>query len=146
MKNQTDQESRAIAELVQQQCDAWNAGDAKRFASGFQADGCFVNILGALTYGLEPFEAQHAKIFSTVYDGSRIKMPIRRIHFLRPDVAIVDIDAELSGYLHLPPGITASDDGILHTRLQEVLSREREGWMVASFHNVDVKPGAPPAS
>jgi uncharacterized protein (TIGR02246 family) len=131
----------AIASLIELQTDAWNRGDASAFAQAFLPDGCFVNILGSLSYGREPFEMQHAKIFSTVYKGSLVKLPIRRICFLRHDVALVDIDAELSGYKGLPPGLRTEDDGILRTRLQEVLVNEAGGWMVASFHNVDIKPG-----
>jgi uncharacterized protein (TIGR02246 family) len=141
MKPDAETDRALIAQLVGRQRDAWNVGDAKSFSDAFLPDGCFVNVLGALTYGREPFEAQHAKIFSTIYKGSHIELPIRRIHFLRPDVAIVDLDAELSGCKHLPPGLRTEADGIVRTRLQEVLSKESDKWMVASFHNVDVKPG-----
>jgi uncharacterized protein (TIGR02246 family) len=128
-----------IAAIIDSQAKAWNLGDAKAFADGFMADGCFVNVLGAITYGREPFELQHAKIFSTVYRGSVIALPIRRLHFVRADVAIVDIDAEVTGFQGLPPGITAENDRVLRTRLQEILVKEDERWMVASFHNVDIK-------
>jgi uncharacterized protein (TIGR02246 family) len=134
-----ESERAVIASLIASQADAWNRGDAKALAHNFLSDGCFVNILGMQTYGREPFEIQHAKIFSTVYKGSLMKLPVRRIHFLRDDVALVDLDAELSGYLGLPPGVSAGSDGILRTRLQEVLVKESGKWMIASFHNVDVK-------
>jgi uncharacterized protein (TIGR02246 family) len=134
-----------ISRLIERQQDAWNAGDAHAFSDAFMHDGCFVNILGAITYGREPFEAQHARIFASIYKGSHIHLPVRRMHFLRPDVVLVDIDAELSNCAHLPPGLTTEADGIVRTRLQEVLIKETDRWMVASFHNVDIKPGmAPP--
>jgi uncharacterized protein (TIGR02246 family) len=136
----TSSDKAEIASLVGSQADAWNRGDAAAFAEAFMADGCFVNVLGALTYGREPFEVQHAKIFATVYKDSLIKLPIRRIHFLREDVGLVDIDAELSGHKGLPPGLRTAADGIIRTRLQEVLVKESGRWMVASFHNVDIKP------
>lgn len=131
----------AIELLVESQSRAWHSGDAVAFAEAFLPDGCFVNVLGSLSYGREPFQLQHAKIFSTVYKDSRIKLPIRRIQFLRDDVALVDIDAELSGHKGLPPGLRTEPDGIIRTRLQEVLVLESGRWMVASFHNVDIKPG-----
>jgi uncharacterized protein (TIGR02246 family) len=134
-----------ITDLIDEQARAWNNGDAPAFSHAFMADGCFVNVLGSLSYGREPFEAQHAKIFGTIYKGSTIKLPIRRVQFLRSDVALVDIDAELSNCAHLPPGLKTETDGIVRTRLQEVLVKESGRWQVASFHNVDIKPGASPA-
>ncbi|MEP6549175.1 MAG: SgcJ/EcaC family oxidoreductase [Gammaproteobacteria bacterium] len=134
----------AIEAIVESQRQAWNRGDANAFSEAFMSDGCFVNIFGALSYGREPFEAQHAKIFSTVYKGSSVTLPIRRSHFLRPDVAIVDIDAELITHRAPPPGLRTEADGIIRTRLQEILVKENGAWMVASFHNVDIKPGVPP--
>jgi uncharacterized protein (TIGR02246 family) len=134
----------AIEAIVESQRAAWNRGDARAFSEGFMSDGCFVNVFGALSYGRDPFETQHAKIFSTVYKGSSINLPIRRTHFLRPDVAVVDIDAELVTHKAPPPGLRTEADGIIRTRLQEVLVKEKGVWMVASFHNVDIKPGMPP--
>jgi uncharacterized protein (TIGR02246 family) len=139
--NDTDQS--AIEAIIESQRAAWNRGDAKAFAAAFMSDGCFVNVFGALSYGREVFEAQHAKIFSTVYKGSSVKLPIRRSHFLRPDVALVDIDAELSGHQGVPPGLRTEPDGVIRTRLQEVLVKNNGVWVVASFHNVDIKPGMP---
>jgi uncharacterized protein (TIGR02246 family) len=127
-----------ISAIIERQSNAWNLGDAKAFAENFMPDGCFVNVLGMLTYGREPFEAQHAKIFGSIYAGSLIFLPIRRIHFVRPDVAIVDIDAELKNTRAVPAGLV-SFDGVIKTRLQEIFVKEGDQWMVASFHNVDIK-------
>ena len=138
---ETVDDKAAIEAIVETQRLAWNRGDAKAFSEAFMADGCFVNVFGALSYGREPFEAQHAKIFGTVYKGSSVNLPIRRMHFLRPDIAVVDIDAELITHKSPPPGLRTEADGVIRTRLQEVLVRENGEWMVASFHNVDIKPG-----
>ena len=62
MNSDAETDRALIAEFVRRQRDAWNLGDAKSFSDAFLPDGCFVNVLGALTYGREPFEAQHAKI------------------------------------------------------------------------------------
>jgi uncharacterized protein (TIGR02246 family) len=133
-----------ITELIDEQTRAWNNGDAAAFSAAFMADGCFVNVLGSLSYGRDPFEAQHAKIFATIYKGSTIKLPIRRVQFLRSDVALVDVDAELSNCAHLPPGLKTPADGVVRTRLQEVLVKEGGHWRVASFHNVAIAPDISP--
>gem|GEM_PF-3960352 len=54
--------------------------------------------------------------------------------FFRPDVAVVDIDASLSG-LQAPPRMQIGRDGALHTCLLMVLVKERGSWWM-TYHNV----------
>ncbi len=66
-------------------------------------------------------------------------MSVDKIHFLRPDVAIVDISTELSELHGVPPGVTSRGDGKMRTRLQEVFVNNKGEWNIAAYHNVDVK-------
>ena len=120
--------------------DAWNRGDAKAFSARFAADGSFTNVLGIVAYGREIFELRHSEIFSTIYKGSVLQQSIGKLRFIRPDVAVVDVDAAVKGYARLPPGVQAGSDGLLRAKLQLVLTKENGGWWIAAFHNVDVKP------
>ena len=133
-------DSRAIEALVAELTDAWNRGDARAFSARFAADGSFTNVLGIVAYGREIFELRHAEIFRTIYPGSVLQQSIGRLYFIRPDVAVVDVDAAVSGYLRLPPGVQAANDGALRAKLQLVVTREDSEWWIAAFHNVDVKP------
>jgi len=132
-------DSRAIEALVAELTDAWNRGDARAFSARFAADGSFTNVLGIVAYGREIFELRHAEIFRTIYQGSVLQQSIGRLYFIRPDVAVVDVDAAVSGYLRLPPGVQAANDGALRAKLQLVVTREDSEWWIAAFHNVDVK-------
>ena len=133
-------DSRAIEALVAELTDAWNRGDARAFSARFAADGSFTNVLGIVAYGREIFELRHAEIFRTIYQGSVLQQSIGRLYFIRPDVAVVDVDATVSGYPRLPPGAQAANDGALRAKLQLVVTREDSEWWIAAFHNVDVKP------
>jgi uncharacterized protein (TIGR02246 family) len=133
-------DSRAIEALVAELTDAWNRGDARAFSARFAADGSFTNVLGIVAYGREIFELRHAEIFRTIYQGSVLQQSIGRLYFIRPDVAVVDVDAAVSGYPRLPPGVQAANDGALRAKLQLVVTREDSEWWIAAFHNVDVKP------
>jgi uncharacterized protein (TIGR02246 family) len=128
-------DSRAIEALVAELTDAWNRGTPE-----FAADGSFTNVLGIVAYGREIFELRHAEIFRTIYQGSVLQQSIGRLYFIRPDVAVVDVDATVSGYPRLPPGVQAANDGALRAKLQLVVTREDSEWWIAAFHNVDVKP------
>ena len=137
----------AIHAVVQGESDAWNRGDSAAFGARFAENGSFTNILGQQLYGRKAFVAQHEAIFTTIYKGSRNTLSVGKIIFVRPDVAVVDIDGALSGVARLPPGIQAGPDGALHVKLQQVMTKEKGEWWIASFHNVAVlplPPGGPP--
>ena len=129
-----------IRAIVQSETDAWNKGDAEAFGAHYAEGGSFTNVIGQQLYGRKAFVAQHAMIFSTIYKGSHNSLDVSKIMFLRPDVAVVDIDGFLSGATRLPPGLKAGPDGTLHVKLQEVMTRENGIWWIAAFHNVAVYP------
>lgn len=136
-----------IHAIVQGEEEAWNRGDAEAFGAHYAENGSFVNVVGQQLYGKKAFVGQHAKIFSTIYKGSHCTFTVSKVTFLRPDVTLVEVDAVLTGALRLPPGMKAEDDGALHTKLLEVMTKEKDGWVIAAFHNVGVYPlpaGGPP--
>ena len=136
-----------IGSLIAAEDDAWNRGDAAGFAGRILPDVVFTNVVGMFSVGKPPFVAQHERIFSTIYKGSTSHQSLQHITLLKPDIAIVDTLAILTGFQHTPPGI-GTIDGAIHARLEQVLVRLEDGWWVASFHNVAVNPaalqGAPP--
>ncbi len=131
----------AIMTLIEAEDAAWKAGDAEAFCAAATPDVVFTNIVGMFSVGHAPMVAQHAHIFSTIYQGSTLKQTITNIALVRPDVAIVDTLTELSGFKRLPPGSEAID-GVLKTRLEQVMVMDAGRWRVASFHNVTVNPSA----
>jgi uncharacterized protein (TIGR02246 family) len=145
---QTPSEDEAkIRAIVQSEEDAWNRGDAEGFAAHYAEDGSFTNVIGQQLYGKKAFIGQHAKIFSTIYKGSHNVFTVSKVTFVRPDVALVEIDGVLSGALRTPPGLKEFEDGALHVKLLEVITREKGSWVIAAFHNVAVYPlpaGGPP--
>jgi uncharacterized protein (TIGR02246 family) len=136
-------DSKTIADILAGEEAAWNGGDAKAFSEHFDADGSFTNIIGTVLFGRDGFEKQHARIFGTIYKGSTLKLTIRRIQFPIPDVAVADTDAEVRNYERLPPSIPVPSDGVLRTRLLEVLVRKHGVWSIVAFHNVVVMPQPP---
>jgi uncharacterized protein (TIGR02246 family) len=134
------QDTAAIESLVAAETDAWNRGDAKAYSARFAAEGGFTNVIGVVYYGREAFEARHAEILKTIFKGSVLKQSIGKLRFIRPDVAIVDINAELTGLGRLPPGMKTDEDHIGHTKLQMVLVKENGEWWITAYHNVSVAP------
>ena len=145
---QTAPDSRAaIQKVIEAEDAAWKAGDAAAFCEAATPDVVFTNVVGMFSVGHAPMLAQHARIFSTIYQGSTLRQEITNLNMVRPDVAIVDTLTHVTGFKALPPGSEAVD-GVLTTRLEQVMVMDGGRWRVASFHNVPVNPkaaaGGPP--
>jgi uncharacterized protein (TIGR02246 family) len=128
-----------IKQIISRQQEAWNRADASGFSQDCDTSVSFTNILGNVYFGRNLFDERHADIFSTIFKGSALNLSILRIHFPNPDVAIVDLDAAVSNYRTLPPGIKVSADGVLRTSLLQVFLRTEQGWRMVVYHNVDLK-------
>jgi uncharacterized protein (TIGR02246 family) len=129
-----------IRTIVAAQASAWNAGDGAAFAKDVAPDVSFTNLFGMVMYGAPAFAERHRQILATFYKGTTKRHTIRRIRFVTPDVAIVDIDNEVRGVKAMPPGIAVPPDGVLKTQLMQVFVRRGDRWWVEAYHNVDTKP------
>ncbi len=114
---------------------AWNAGDGGRFGAPFAADADFVTIRAEHLRGREAIASGHAAIFRTIYGGSVNRFTIESLRFVRPDVALVHVDAALDA----PTGRLA---GRHMAKFSAVLTREPGGWQITSFHNTLAPPAA----
>lgn len=134
----------AIRAIVAEQADAWTSGDGAKFASRVAPDVSFTNVFGMVMYGAPAFTARQQEILRGFFKGTTKKHNIRRLRFVTPDVALVDIDNEVHGVKAMPPGITVPADGIVRTQLLEVFVRRNGAWWVEAFHNVDLKAAPKP--
>ncbi|MGE5715825.1 MAG: SgcJ/EcaC family oxidoreductase [Acidobacteriota bacterium] len=119
--------------------DAWNRGDAKAFAARFQEDGSSTDVLGAVSRGRAEIERRQSELFASFFKGSRLALKVRKIRFLKPDVALVEIDAEVSGFHKPPPAVYVDAEKVIRTRLLQVMVKSGSDWTIASFYGVDVK-------
>jgi uncharacterized protein (TIGR02246 family) len=128
----------SIRKIIKEQESGWNAGNARRYCARVQRDASLTSFQGSVYEGRDEIEGRMAELFANFFKGTRISMKIRKIRF-EGNVAIVEVDTELNAARTLPPGIHASSDGKLRTRLLEVLVNESGTWSVVVLHNVDVK-------
>ncbi len=135
-----DAESEApIRAIVADQVVAWNAGDGQAYARHLAPEASFTNLFGMVLYGAPAFAKRHSEILATFYRGTTKSHLIRRLRFITPDVAIVDIDNEVRGVKVMPGGIVVPPDGVVKTQLMEVFVRREGRWWIEAYHNVDVK-------
>jgi uncharacterized protein (TIGR02246 family) len=133
-----------IRAIVDAQVTAWNVGDGAAYAAAVGPDVSFTNLFGMVMYGVAPFTERHRQILATFYKGTTKHHAIRRIRFVTPDVAIVDIDNEVRGVKAMPAGIPVPPDGVVRTQLMEVFVQRGGRWWIEAYHNVDLKPDARP--
>lgn len=114
----------------------WNTHDAHLFASAFAPDADFTNVRGAGVSGRENIEQFHAQAFQKMFMQSHQTAEVKRIRFLKPDVAVVDVRWEMTGAL--------SSDGAsipVRTGLLDFVFTSSGGiWLIAVMHNQDLTP------
>ena len=128
-----DADRAAVTAIIAELEAAWNAGDGARFAAPFADDADFVNIRADHFQGRDAIAGGHDGIFRTIYAGSVNGYTVEAVRLLRADVALVRVQAALD----VPSGPFA---GHHSARFSAVLTREPEGWRIASFHNTLAPP------
>ena len=137
---QTVPDETEIRAIIAAQAAAWNAGDAAGYAKDVGRDVSFTNLFGMVMYGAPSFLERQRQILSTFYKGTTKHHAVRRIRFVTPDVAIVDIDNEVRNVKAMPAGVTVPADGVVKTQLMEVFVKRDGRWWIEAYHNVDTKP------
>ncbi|MVM34810.1 SgcJ/EcaC family oxidoreductase [Spirosoma sp. HMF4905] len=142
---QSKSDTLAIQTIIQDETSAWNKGDAIAYSKQFAQDGTFTNIVGMFYTGHKAFLYRHDEIFKGMFNKTTSTQKIVSLRFVRPDVAIVETLCRVTGFpaTGLPARIQLDAKGRLTTRLLQVLEKSAGNWQIVSYHNVDVKPGAP---
>ena len=122
-------DEKALTNIVQHLCDSWNAGDHAGFAAPFSEDATFIYIFGGQIDGRKAIEEAHGMIFEGMYKGSRNQYTVRNIRFLRPDVAVVLVEAHLQ-----------FQEGEIRARPTLVAVNEDGRWVLQAFQNTQITP------
>jgi uncharacterized protein (TIGR02246 family) len=118
--------NRAVDQLVGEITEAWSAGDARAYGARYSPDGTFTNTDGTVDLGRDEVVRTAEKAFQGVLAGTRLSLAVRKLRLIRPDVAVVDLDARVSG---MPSG---------EVRISQllVLVQEDGSWRITAQHNV----------
>jgi uncharacterized protein (TIGR02246 family) len=101
---------------------AWDAGDIGAILELLTEGVVITNPYGETTTGRDEVERFFATLFSGVAKGSRHSSQIRAVHFVTPDVALVDAEAVISDF---GPG----PEPVRHS-FTDVLVRTAGGWRI----------------
>lgn len=122
----------AIRENVKQMETGWNTKSGELFAKPFAEDADYVVINGMYIKGRAVIDKAHQQIFDTIYKDTKISLTVRQIRFLRPDVAVIHVDAQRRG---------PTKDLELAALLTLVMTKDNDAWTIAAFQNTGVAPG-----
>jgi uncharacterized protein (TIGR02246 family) len=132
----------AIAQTVDRFRDAWNTHDVHAFALTFTDDADFTNVAGVHAQGRANIEAFHAPVFAGIFKESHQTDRVRSVRFLKPDLAAVDIDWEMTG-AKFPDGKPRPYRKGL---LDWVMAKQVDGtWLIVVMHNTDLTDYPAPA-
>ena len=136
------QDESAIQQVLSGMDEAWNQGDAKTLASYFTPDAELIDVAGTIHGGRNAIERRDAILLGDMLNGSHLTQELRTIRFLRPDVAVVDSNAQLYGYKSLPKGLPTAG-AVLTARVRHVMVYNGKWWIVATQFTY-VPPPPPP--
>jgi uncharacterized protein (TIGR02246 family) len=122
----------AIRAIIANLNAAWTKGDAKLWGEQFAEDADFTAWMGAYVKGREVITSEHGRIFQTIYKGTKLRLNVRSIRFLRNDVAavlaegsVVKREEEFPSTPQVVPAI--------------ILTKERGQWQIVVFQNTRVQ-------
>jgi uncharacterized protein (TIGR02246 family) len=124
----------AVRASVKQMEEGWNKKSGVLFARPFADDADYVVINGLHLRGRAAIEQGHQRIFDTIFKQSALSLTVKQVRFLRPDVAIVHVNAanQIPGREETRAVITL------------VMSKEKGVWQIAAFQNTqEASPGRP---
>ena len=117
------EDEEAIRQLMQRFATAWNRGDAKAIAELWEVEGVYTLTSGGVVSGRDTLEKRFAEALGGKDKGSRRQISVKRIRFVRPDVAVVDGAFEVTG------GSIPRKSGYTF-----VASKEEALWHIAVWH------------
>jgi uncharacterized protein (TIGR02246 family) len=118
----------AIAAVVSGLEHAWAAGDGQTWASYFAEDADFTVWFGLYLRSCEAIADVHQEIFDSFYKSTKLRLHVRNLRFLRPDVAVVHFDGMIVG-----PGDESPEQPQFVP--VAVMTKEDGRWRVAVLHN-----------
>ncbi|MBF9143269.1 SgcJ/EcaC family oxidoreductase [Hymenobacter properus] len=132
----------AVKSLIESFNAAFNAHDTKAFAAAFTEDADFTNWVGQSAHGRANIETFHVPILTVVYKNGAQKIANTKIRFIRPDVAAVDVQTDVTG----GKTFDGKDMPPIKFLMNWVATKEPDGrWLIKVMHNSKLlDTGIPP--
>jgi len=131
----------AIQQIVNTFDQTWGS-DPVAYAAQY-ADADFIGPTGANLTTPAQITALYTFLFNGVFAGSTRTSTIRNLTFLTGTLAVLDIDARVTGFSALPPGVVPWAPGIVRAREKNILQKRGGEWRIIQHQQTSVAPGVP---
>lgn len=140
MVNGSPRDRQAIQDIVSTFDDAWTAGDPVRYSAQYAHVSDWVGPNGAV---LEPAAITdlYTALFTFVFPNTTRRSTIRNLTFLTGTIAVLDIDARVTGFESLPPGVVPWQPGTLRALEKNILIKRGGEWRIVHHQQTLVAPG-----
>jgi uncharacterized protein (TIGR02246 family) len=119
----------ALRENVRQMEEGWNQKSGAAFARPFAEDADYVVINGMYLRGRAAIAEAHQRIFDTFYKETTVSLHVKQLRFLRPDVAVVHVNAARTAAPQAPAA---------RALLTLVMLKDAGAWKITAFQNTQV--------
>jgi uncharacterized protein (TIGR02246 family) len=117
----------AIRAVLQRAVDAWGKGDGSAYGAVFEEDADYVTFGGMHVKGRRNIASQHQHLFDGPLKGTRLKVQVTSLRFLRPDITLLHA---VGGILDAPGQKEVTPE---RSSIQMMVLRKRGGqWRMAS--------------
>jgi uncharacterized protein (TIGR02246 family) len=134
-------EDAAVKQVVAGFSDGWNTHDAHAMCASLADDVQWVNWRGEELGTRQGVEDEHAKLFADLYKNSRRIDTVKSIHYLNPELAVVDDYWTMTGARKRD----GSDWPYRAGYSNFVMAKRNGRWIVIVSHTADFNATAPAA-
>ncbi len=126
---QTDhaKDEKEIRMGVESMALGWNSGSGAKFAAPFADHADYVVVNGMWIRGKAEIDKGHQMLFDGMYKGTTNGGTVKRIRFIRPDVAIVHVEWSLK--------FNGMDNKAMNT---QTWAKNNGKWVIEAFQNTPV--------
>jgi uncharacterized protein (TIGR02246 family) len=132
-----------IEDVIAAQDAAWAAKDAIAYGNTYTEDTEVIAPIGLILTGRATVQAQHAFLFNPVngfFRSSTSVWSLRSLTFLTGAIALVKLDVTLTGFSGLPPGLQATEPGVVRTRVTWVAVKQGAEWKILHQQMTAIPP------
>ena len=86
----------AVKSIAATWVEAWNAGDMKAVGDLYTDDSDYVDLFGQSLKGRTDIEASFSEVKSATYEGAKLSIETKAVHFVKSDLAVSDTVWEVS--------------------------------------------------
>lgn len=127
-------DDQALAALVGEVEQAWNAHDMSRFAACFAQDADFVNVRGWWWRGRDEIERNHALFHETIFSDSTMDLELAAVREVGSGVILAHVKWRMVGHEVGGPEQTSEP----RSGIWSWVIRDRDGRLeIVSSHNTD---------